>query len=78
MNTINFITEDIDYCQGKNADAIQLVLKINIEDNTDPIINNVTEYELTIAKPFEIDINASDSDNDLILLELISDGLPVI
>lgn len=73
---INFITEDIDYCQEKNADTIQLVLKINIGDNTDPIINNVTEYELTTNKPFEIDINASDSDNDLILLELISDGLP--
>ena len=48
---INFITEDIDYCQEKNADTIQLVLKINIGDNTDPIINNVTEYELTTNKP---------------------------
>ena len=69
---INFIAEDIDYCQENYADTIQLVIEFNIEDNTDPIINNVTEYELTTNKPFEIDINASDSDNDLILLELIS------
>ena len=73
---INFITEDIDYCQEKNADTIQLVLKINIGDNFDPKINNETEYVLNTNTQFEVIINGTDEDNDLILLELISDGLP--
>ena len=73
---INFITEDIDYCQEKNADTIQLVLKINIGDNFDPKINNETEYVLNTNTQFEVNINGTDEDNDLILLELISDGLP--
>ena len=73
---INFITEDVDYCQEKNADTIQLVLKINIGDNFDPKINNETEYVLNTNTQFEVNINGTDEDNDLILLELISDGLP--
>tara|TARA_Y100000816_G_scaffold81552_1_gene55827 strand:- start:21097 stop:23736 length:2640 start_codon:yes stop_codon:yes gene_type:complete len=73
---INFITEDIDYCQEKNADTIQLVLKINIGDNFDPKINNETEYVLNTNTQFEVIINGTDEDNDIILLELISDGLP--
>ncbi len=73
---INFITEDIDYCQEKNADTIQLVLKLNIPDNIDPKINNETEYVLNTNNAFEVNINGTDADNDLILLELISDGLP--
>ncbi len=73
---INFITEDIDYCQEKNADTIQLVLKINIGENIDPKINNETEYILTTNNSFEVNINGTDADNDLILLELISEGLP--
>ena len=73
---INFITEDIDFCQETNADTIQLVIKINIDENNDPVINNETEYVIEPNQTFEIDILASDADNDLILLELISDGLP--
>ena len=73
---INFITEDIDYCQETNADTIQLVIKINIDDNIDPVIHNETEYIIQPNKTFEVDISASDADNDLILLELISEGLP--
>ncbi|MEC7877349.1 MAG: gliding motility-associated C-terminal domain-containing protein [Bacteroidota bacterium] len=73
---INFITEDVDFCQESNADTIQLIIKINIDENADPIITNESEYNMTVNKPFEIDINATDSDNDLILLELISSGLP--
>ena len=73
---INFITEDIDFCQETNADTIQLVIKINIDENNDPVINNETEYIIEPNQTFEVDILASDADNDLILLELISDGLP--
>ncbi|MFL3000105.1 MAG: gliding motility-associated C-terminal domain-containing protein [Cytophagales bacterium] len=73
---INFITEDIDFCQETNADTIQLVIKINIDENNDPVINNETEYVIEPNQTFEVDILASDADNDLILLELISDGLP--
>ena len=73
---INFITEDIDYCQESNPDTIQLILKINIDDNKKPLIKNESEYIMTVNKPFEVDINAIDEDNDLILLELISEGLP--
>ena len=73
---INFITEDIDFCQESNADTIQLILKIKLDENNDPEINVDKEFKMTVNKPFEIDINASDSDNDLILLELISQGLP--
>mgnify|MGYP001171942217 FL=1 len=73
---INFITEDIDYCQESNPDTIQLILKINIDDNKKPLITNENEYVMTVNKPFEVDINAIDEDNDLILLELISEGLP--
>lgn len=73
---INFITEDIDYCQESNADTIQLILKINIDENNDPIIHNETEYIIEPNQTFEVDISASDADNDLILLELISEGLP--
>ena len=73
---INFITEDIDFCQETNADTIQLIIKINIDENNDPIIHNETEYIIQPNKTFEVDITASDADNDLILLELISEGLP--
>ena len=73
---INFITEDIDFCQEKNADTIQLIIKINIDENNDPVIHNETEYIIQPNKTFELDITASDADNDLILLELISEGLP--
>lgn len=73
---INFITEDIDFCQEKNADTIQLIIKINIDENNDPVIHNETEYIIQPNKTFEVDITASDADNDLILLELISEGLP--
>ena len=73
---INFITEDIDYCQESNPDTIQLILKINIDENNTPLITNENEYVMTVNNPFEIDINAIDQDNDLILLELISEGLP--
>ena len=73
---INFITEDIDFCQETNADTIQLVIKINIDENNDPVINNEIEYVIEPNQTFEVDILASDADNDLILLELISDGLP--
>ena len=73
---INFITEDIDYCQESNPDTIQLILKINIDENNTPLITNENEYVMTVNNPFEIDINARDEDNDLILLELISEGLP--
>tara|TARA_Y100000591_G_scaffold16833_3_gene12654 strand:- start:2500 stop:4263 length:1764 start_codon:yes stop_codon:yes gene_type:complete len=73
---INFITEDIDFCQESNADTIQLILKIKLDENNDPVINVDKEFKMTVNKPFEIDINATDSDNDLILLELISQGLP--
>ena len=73
---INFITEDIDFCQETNADTIQLIIKINIEENNDPVIHNETEYIIQPNKTFEVDITASDADNDLILLELISEGLP--
>ena len=73
---INFITEDIDFCQESNADTIQLILKIILDENNDPIINVDKEFKMTVNKPFEIDINATDSDNDLILLELTSQGLP--
>ena len=73
---INFITEDIDFCQEKNADTIQLIIKINIDENNDPVMHNVTEYIIQPNKTFEVDITASDADNDLILLELISEGLP--
>ena len=73
---INFITEDIDFCQEKNADTIQLIIKINIDENNDPVIHNETEYIIQPNKTFEVDITASDADIDLILLELISEGLP--
>ena len=73
---INFITEDIDFCQETNADTIQLIIKINIDENNDPVIHNETEYIIQPNKTFEVDITASDADNDLILLELISEGLP--
>ena len=73
---INFITEDIDFCQETNADTIQLIIKINIDENNDPVIHNETEYVIQPNKTFEVDITASDADNDLILLELISEGLP--
>lgn len=73
---INFITEDIDYCQESNADTIQLILRINIDENNDPVIHNEIEYVVEPNQTFEVDISASDADNDLILLELISDGLP--
>ena len=73
---INFITEDIDFCQESNADTIQLILKIKLDENNDPVINIDREFKMTVNKPFEIDVNATDSDNDLILLELISQGLP--
>ena len=73
---INFITEDIDFCQETNADTIQLIIKINIDENNDPVIHNETEYIIQPNKTFELDITASDADNDLILLELISEGLP--
>ena len=74
---INFITEDIDYCQEINADTIQLVIKIKLDENAVPIINNEDEYVLDVNNSFEVDINASDSDvDDLILLSLVSDALP--
>ena len=73
---INFITEDIDFCQETNADTIKLIIKINIDENNDPVIHNETEYIIQPNKTFEVDITASDADNDLILLELISEGLP--
>ena len=73
---INFITEDIDFCQETNADTIQLIIKINIDENNDPVIHNETEYIIQPNKTFEVDITASDADKDLILLELISEGLP--
>ena len=47
-----------------------------MDENNDPVINVDKEFKMTVNKPFEIDINATDSDNDLILLELISQGLP--
>ena len=65
---INFITEDIDFCQETNADTIQLIIKINIDENNDPVIHNETEYIIQPNKTFEVDITASDADNDLILL----------
>jgi hypothetical protein len=73
---INFITEDVDFCQDANADTIQLVININIKDNSKPIINNDNEYEIVVNRFFEEDIIATDSDNDLMLLELVSDALP--
>ena len=74
---INFITEDIDYCQEINADTIQLVIKIKLDENAVPTINNEDEYVLDVNNSFEVDINASDSDvGDLILLSLVSDALP--
>ena len=53
-----------------------MVLKINIDENNDPLIHNETEYVIEPNQTFEVDITASDADNDLILLELISEGLP--
>ncbi|MAR65491.1 MAG: hypothetical protein CMB83_06185 [Flammeovirgaceae bacterium] len=74
---INFITEDIDFCQEMNADTIQLVIKINLDENSVPQINNEPEYILDVNNSFEVEINASDSDkDDLLLLKLVSDGLP--
>ena len=62
--------------QESNPDTIQLILKINIDENKDPLITNENEYVMTVNEPFNVDINAIDEDNDLILLELISEGLP--
>ena len=74
---INFITEDIDFCQEMNADTIQLVIKINLDENSIPEINNEDQYTLDVNNSFEVDINASDSDkDDLLLLKMVSDGLP--
>tara|TARA_B100001063_G_C16777860_1_gene567306 strand:+ start:4712 stop:7360 length:2649 start_codon:yes stop_codon:yes gene_type:complete len=74
---INFITEDIDFCQEMNADTIQLVIKINLDENSIPEINNEDQYTLDINNSFEVEINASDSDkDDLLLLKMVSDGLP--
>ena len=73
---INFITEDIDFCQEVNADTIQLIININLDENSKPQITNNSEEEIIVNMPFEIDINAIDEDNDMILLELISDVLP--
>ena len=74
---INFISEDIDYCQEINAYTIQLVIKIKLDENAVPTINNEDEYVLDVNNSFEVDINASDSDvDDLILLSLVSDALP--
>ncbi len=73
---INFITEDIDFCQEVNADTIQLIININLDENSKPQITNNSEEEIIVNVPFEIDINAIDEDNDMILLELISDILP--
>ncbi len=73
---INFITEDIDYCQNTNSDTIQLILKLDIGENIDPFINNENQYSVLPNQPFEIDIIATDEDGDLIVLDLISDGLP--
>ena len=49
---INFITEDIDFCQETNADTIQLIIKINIDENNDPVIHNETEYIIQPNKTF--------------------------
>jgi hypothetical protein len=74
---INFITEDIDFCQEMNADTIQLVIKINLDENSIPEINNEDQYTLDVNNSFEVEINASDSDkDDLLLLKMVSDGLP--
>ena len=74
---INFITEDIDFCQEMNADTIQLVIKINLDENSIPEINNEDQYTLDVNNSFEVEINAFDSDkDDLLLLKMVSDGLP--
>ena len=39
-------------------------------------INNENQYSVLPNQPFEIDIIATDEDGDLIVLDLISDGLP--
>ena len=60
-----------------NADTIQLVIKINLDENSIPEINNEDQYTLDVNNSFEVEINAFDSDkDDLLLLKMVSDGLP--
>ena len=74
---INFITEDIDICQEVNADTIQLIIKINLDENAIPEIKNKNEYIMDVNNSFEIDIFATDADEDDILhLRLDSEALP--
>ena len=71
---INFITEDIDQCQEVNSDTIQLILKIVIPQNKPPEITNLNTYELIVNRPFQIDINAIEPDNELVFLDMISNS----
>ncbi|RPG64187.1 MAG: gliding motility-associated C-terminal domain-containing protein [Flammeovirgaceae bacterium TMED290] len=74
---INFISEDIDYCQEINSDTIQLLIKIMPDPNAIPEITNNPLYVLDVNNSFEIDINASDNDkSDMLHLKLLSDDLP--
>lgn len=71
---INFVTEDIDQCQEVNSDTIQLILNIVIPENKPPKITNLDTYQLIVNRPFQVDIIATEPDNEMVYLDMISNG----
>ena len=72
---IFFISEDEDLCREINFDTLTFDVNVLVPFNIKPEFDSYSDYELPIDIPFELEIVATDQDNDFLQLELL-DGFP--
>lgn len=59
-----FIVEDFDVCNAKNSDTLIVQINVEIPENSNPLFSSIERsYKLELNEPFELNIEASDSDN---------------
>ncbi|MEO9967773.1 MAG: gliding motility-associated C-terminal domain-containing protein [Reichenbachiella sp.] len=71
--TIFFISDDQDYCQETNSDTLEVQFNIVVPENSKPVFEVEEFYSLNINEEFELDVVATDANNnDLLTLDLLS------
>ncbi len=68
----HFVAEDVDKCKVKNHDTVSVFVRIPLPENNAPMFDKGSRYfQLEVNEPFDLNITASDVDQDEITVSLV-------